>query len=247
MSMNGTNKKPIDLDLVSPQPQVYTQYPQPSAAVPPPPQTPHGHVLPEPPGHKPSRAKDGLRSILSTLAILIIAPIMALLITAFVFQSYEVDGPSMESTLQDRDRLIVTKLGKTWSLLSRGQYIPHRGAIIVFKQNEGFDDGQGERQLIKRVIGLPGDRVVVKDGSITIFNAASPGGFNPDKNVSWSSIVGETSGPMIDVTVQPGEVFVCGDNRANSLDSRAFGPIKSSSIVGSLSFRILPIKKARHF
>jgi signal peptidase I len=99
---------------------------------------------------------------------LIAAPIIAIFLTTFIFQSYEVDGPSMETTLENHDRLIVLKVPKTIARLTNSHYIPNRNDIIIFKtsaiQDGSLDDGS-EKQLVKRVIGLPGDRVVVKNGS----------------------------------------------------------------------------------
>ena len=193
------------------------------------------------------REHDGLKSILSTLAILIIAPIIALTLTAFAFQSYEVDGPSMETTLQNHDRLIVYKAPKTWSRITGHPYIPNRGDIIVFSKDDlsGFG-GSAEKQLIKRVIGLPGERVVVKDGYLTIYNSAHPGGFQPDQTLPYGKVIPTTAG-NVDITVPQNDVFVCGDNRPNSLDSRAFGAIPASSIVGKLSLRIFPFSKTKAF
>jgi signal peptidase I len=79
-----------------------------------------------PPGVPPKNTKgNGLQDVLSTIAIIIAAPILALLLTAFVFQAYEVDGESMESTLDNHDRLIVLKVPRTWSRL-RSQTLRHR-------------------------------------------------------------------------------------------------------------------------
>jgi signal peptidase I len=191
--------------------------------------------------------KEGWRSMLSTIMILIAAPVVALFLINFVFQSYEVDGPSMETTLQNHDRLIVDKIPRSLSRISRKSYVPKRGEIVIFSKSGLFEFGSSdEKQLIKRVIGVPGDRVVVADGKITIYNKQYPNGYNPDANVSWSAAIKTTPG-TVDVTVQDGEVFVCGDNRTNSLDSRYFGTVSSSEIVGKLSFRIFPINKADSF
>jgi signal peptidase I len=203
-----------------------------------------------PPAPSSSRGSqhDGLKSILSTLAIIIIAPLIALTLTAFVFQSYQVDGPSMESTLQNNNRLIVTKVGRTWSRLTRHAYIPHRTDIIIFNKYDlgNYGGNNNEKQLIKRVIGLPGDRVVVRDGTLTIYNKEHSDGFQPDKTYTYGKVITTTAG-NIDIVVPPNQVFVCGDNRPNSLDSRAFGTIPASSIVGKLSFRIFPFNEAEHF
>jgi signal peptidase I len=202
--------------------------------------------LPEQPPETPQR--ESTSSVLSTIGILIAAPIVALLLTAFVFQSYEVDGPSMETTLENHDRLLVLKLPRTFAKITHHDYIPNRGDIIIFSTTavqDGSGDG-GAKQLIKRVIGVPGDRVVVKDGSITIYNKQHPDGFNPDKTGSWGNVITTTTG-NVDVTVKAGEVFACGDNRTNSLDSRIIGTIPAKDIVGKLIFRIYPLRDAQVF
>lgn len=225
--------------------------PQPSQTPTPP--TPPGPVqisnrLPE--KQKDNRKKEGLKSFLSTLAILIAAPIIALLLTSFVFQSYEVDGPSMETTLENHDRLLVLKLPKTFARITGGDYIPHRGEIIIFNTTAIHDSedptGVQKKQLIKRVIGLPGDRVVIKDGTITVYNAEFPEGFNPDKLTDNGDSSSVTSG-NVDVVVPQNEVFVCGDNRGNSLDSRAIGTIPAKDIIGKLVFRVFPLSDAQKF
>lgn len=186
------------------------------------------------------------RELLSTLAILIIAPVIAVLLTVFVFQSYEVDGPSMERTLHHKDRLIVTKTGKTWAKITGSDYIPKRYEVVVFNYDGQSGYQTKKKQLIKRVIGLPGDRVVIKNGEITIYDTAHPQGFNPDKEGPESSTITVTDGDM-EQTVREGEVFVLGDNRANSLDSRVFGPLRSEDLVGHLSVRIYPFNSIQKF
>jgi signal peptidase I len=184
---------------------------------------PSHHTLtsPEPAKpHKPRKNREGLKSIISTLSILIIAPLIALFLTAYVFQSYEVDGPSMQSTLQNHDRLIVLKVPRTLARLTGHSYVPHRTDIIIFTKHDAYDlGGTADRQLIKRVVGLPGERVVVKDSVLTVYNKEHPGGFQPDSTFPYGSVIKTTSGD-IDLTVPAGQVFVCGDNRENSLDFR---------------------------
>lgn len=201
----------------------------------------------EPPTTPPPKKGEGLKSVLSTVLILVAAPLIAIALTAFVFQSYEVDGPSMESTLQNRDRLIVIKAGKTFSRIFNTDYYPDRGEVIVFVKRglyEGTD--RNEKQLIKRVIGLPGDRIVVKDGSVTVFNNAHPSGYNPDTTGEYQTAGAFTPGE-IDYTVADKEIFVMGDNRTNSLDSRNFGPISTADVVGHLVIRILPLNSIKTF
>jgi signal peptidase I len=190
---------------------------------------------------------DNMRSILTTLAIIIIAPIIALFLTAYVFQSYQVDGPSMESTLMNNDRLIVYKMPRTWARITGHPYIPQRGNIIVFSEKGLNADIPGQtKQLIKRVIGLPGDRLVIQNGVITIYNKQHPKGFDPDKTLPYGKDIPTTTG-NINITITKNEVFVCGDNRTDSLDSRVFGPVPVQNIIGKLVLRVLPVNKIQTF
>lgn len=193
------------------------------------------------------KPREGLRSVLSTIAILLIAPLVALFLTAFVFQSYQVDGPSMETTLSHNDRLLVWKVPKTWSKITGNTYIPKRGDVVIFVERgmEGIGQNAG-KQLIKRIIGLPGDRVVIKDGSVTVYNSEHPGGFQPDKTLPYGKVIQTTSIDK-DTTVPEDQVFVLGDNRDNSLDSRSFGTVAAKDIVGKLILRVWPLNSMKVF
>lgn len=189
----------------------------------------------------------GWRELFSTLGILATALVVALLIIAFVFRSYQVDGPSMENTLQNADKLIIWKVPRTWASITRHPYIPKRGDIVVFTESGLSQFGQTDtKQLIKRVIGLPGEKVVVNNGHYTVYNKEHPSGFNPDKSLPYGKNIPTTSGEGT-YSLGPGEVFVSGDNRPDSLDSRAFGPINASQIVGKLVLRVFPINQAEAF
>jgi signal peptidase I len=188
------------------------------------------------------------RSALSTIAILIAAPLIALFLTAFVFQSYEVDGPSMETTLQNRDRLIVWKVPRTISRIIKKDYAPARGDVVVFVKHGLYEEGSNaEKQLIKRVVGIPGDRVVVQDNQITIYNSEHPNGYNPDLGEDFSSTIIQPTTGDDEVTVGKNEVYVVGDNRGNSLDSRSFGVVSTHDIVGRMVLRIYPIGSLKSF
>lgn len=185
--------------------------------------------------------------LFSTVGILVVALLVALFIIAFVFRSYQVDGPSMQNTLQNSDKLIIWKVPRTWSKLTHHQYVPNRGDIIVFSQSGLSEFGQTDtKQLIKRVIGMPGERVVVKDGAYTVYNKENPKGFNPDVTLGYGRNFPTTSGD-VDVVLAKDQIFVSGDNRPDSLDSRSFGPINTNQVVGKLVLRVFPISSSQAF
>ena len=224
-------------------------HPTPPVATPttPPPNPEEHHSVPS--SHKHHTPKQHVwHDALSTIGVLVAALVVAFALIAFVFQSYQVDGPSMEQTLQNNDRLIVWKLPRTWSRITGHQYVPQRGDIIVFTQSGLATYGQQDtKQLIKRVIGLPGDRVVVAQNTITIYNKQHPNGFQPDKTLPYHSQITEATTGNIDITLGKNQLFVCGDNRTDSLDSRIFGPVSTNNVIGKLVVRIMPISKAEVF
>ena len=190
------------------------------------------------------------REVMSTAGILVTAILVAVLIIVFVFRSYQVDGPSMQNTLHNGDKLIIWKLPRTWARITGDAYIPSRGDIIVFNESGLSAFGQqNDKQLIKRVIGLPGDHIVINNGVNTIYNKAHPHGFDPDHTLAYfkDRTVPYTSGNDISITLGPDQLFVEGDNRPDSLDSRSFGPINASQIIGQLVLRVFPIGNAKVF
>ena len=205
-----------------------------------------GTPLPKHPGR---RAE--IRNTLLSLFILLMAPVIAIMLTIFVFQSYQVDGPSMETTLHNADRLIVWKLPRTIARITNHQYIPNRGDIIIFSEPGlgNFEEEDGSKQLVKRVIALPGDRVTVKDGIITVYNADHPEGFQPDTTLPYGNEVAipYSTSEQEEYIIGESQLFVCGDNRTNSLDSRTFGPINSDQVIGKLVARIFPLGQTKIF
>ena len=179
----------------------------------------------------------------STIGVLLLAPIIAVLLTAFVFQSYQVSGPSMQNTLHNNDRLIVWKLPRTWARITGHQYVPKRGDIVILTESglSNYGDTQDTKQLVKRVIGLPGDHIVIANGVITIYNKQHPKGFDPDKTLPYGddNAIPPTDNNL-DITLSSTQLFVCGDNRGDSLDSRIFGPIQTNQVIGKLVARIYP-------
>ena len=190
-----------------------------------------------------------LKDALGILIFIVCVLVGTLLINNFVFRSFNVVGPSMETTLYTGDRLIVNRLPVTWSQLQNKQYIPKRGQVIVFK-NPQYNVGAGDEYIVKRVIAFPGERVTVKDGTMMVYNAQHPAGFNPDdaqKNNKGDQPGSPTSGD-VDTTVTDGTLFVSGDHRVGdfSFDSRSgLGLIPFYDVVGPVEARIYPFDKIR--
>lgn len=186
--------------------------------------------------------KDALNIGLFVLLVII----GTILINSFVFRSFSVVGPSMETTMFTGDRLIVNRLPVTWSQLQNKSYIPERGQVIVFK-NPHFVEGAKEEYIVKRVIGLPGERVVLKNGSFTVYNTDHQDGFNPDEG---NDEPGRPTTGSVDTIVPSASLFVSGDHRTGSysLDSRnGLGMIPLYDVVGPVSIRIFPFDKMRFF
>jgi signal peptidase I len=188
-----------------------------------------------------------LKSFASFLVFCAGVIIAAFLINQYIFQSYYVDGTSMTPTLQNDDRLIIDKVEHTIANLQGKSYIPQRGQVVVLDSSiVGFNGRQ--EQLIKRVIGLPGDTIIIKDGVVIVKNKQNPDGFDVTRQLGLNLQPTFVESPQ-EWTIDENHVFVMGDNRVEngSYDSRAFGPIEANKIVGRLWARILPFDKAQVF
>jgi signal peptidase I len=188
-----------------------------------------------------------IKDALSITIFITCVLIGTLFINTFIFRSFSVVGPSMETTLYTSDRLIVDRLPVTWAQLQNKAYTPNRGQIIVFR-NPRYTSGIGDEYIVKRVIAFPGERVVLKDGKYTVFNGEHPEGFNPD-DTNHGEPGSPTSG-TVDTVVPKDELFVSGDHRQGtfSYDSRnGLGTIPLYDVIGPVSFRVFPFDKIRTF
>ena len=189
-----------------------------------------------------------LRDAVGILLFVIAVIAGAAIINVIIFRTFSVIGPSMEDTLYTGERLIVNRLPVTASIISGTQYTPDRGQVIVFK-NPQFKPGDADEHIVKRVIGLPGERVTVDDCLVTVYNFQYPDGFNPYNDFDVSNKNDCVTGAG-DWTVPKGEIFVIGDHRNGnySLDSRSgLSTIPLGDVVGPVSMRIWPIEKFRFF
>ena len=148
---------------------------------------------------------------------------IALLVRAFLFEIILVDGPSMEPTLYTNERLAVEKV-------SRYAGLPQRGDIVIVHYSDGTDNN-----YVKRVIGLPGETVEVRNSTVYINGEALAEDFVSAKPYE----------DMAPVTVPEDTIFVMGDNRANSTDSRIVGPVRQDQIVGHAFAVLYPFDKMR--
>ncbi len=162
------------------------------------------------------------------IKICVIASAIILPIRFFVIQPFYVKGASMEPNFYENEYLIVDEL--SYRLRE-----PERGEVVVFR----FPKTE-KRFLIKRVIGLPGERVVIENNRIKIFNKDYPQGFSLDEGSYLSQTVPTGS---IEATVGAEEYFVLGDNRIVSYDSERFGPIDRNQLVGRAVFRGFPLDR----
>lgn len=152
----------------------------------------------------------------------------------FLIQPFFVKGASMEPNFHDKEYLIVDEL--SYRLGS-----PERGQVIVFRYPRN-----PQEYFIKRLIGLPGEQVQVKDGKVTIFNSAHPEGFALNESYLPANL--ETYSDSEDkVTVGPDEYYVLGDNRGASKDSRYFGILNRSFVTGKVLFRGWPFNEITVF
>lgn len=151
----------------------------------------------------------------------------------YVIQPFIVDGGSMLPTFHNKEFLLVDKLS-----YQIGK--PNRGDVAIFKLYENGANPYNGKHLIKRVIGLPGERVVVRDGNTYIFNKENPEGFRLDE----SYVTYKDLSKNVDITLDDHHYFVMGDNRAQSYDSRDWGPLDEENLKGQVLFRVYPLDAA---
>jgi signal peptidase I len=162
--------------------------------------------------------------IISWVKSIVIAFVLAIIIREFLFTPVVVSGQSMEPTFEHDNRIVITKLQKI-----------NRFDMIVFHAPYSTDD------YIKRVIGLPGDVVVMEDDKLSVNGIEYVEEYV--KSNKEKIHAGQKLTQDFEVTVPEGYLYVLGDNRRNSTDSRDLGFIDENSVVGKVKFRFYPLKE----
>lgn len=169
------------------------------------------------------------KEVYSWIKTIIFALVIAFICREFIFTIVVVEGQSMEPTFENKDGVVISKISAI-----------ERFDVVVFK--EPVED----EQYIKRVIGLPGDSVEIRDDVLYINGKSYEEPYvKRDHKINFSKVVGDFT--LKELTgnekVPNGYLFVLGDNRLNSKDSREFGFILTHSIIGKVKFRFYPLKE----
>jgi signal peptidase I len=176
-----------------------------------------------------SARRRSTRNAVEWVGIVVGALVVALVVKTFLIQAFFIPSLSMYSTLDKGDRVLVNKL-------SYHLHDIHRGDIVVFERPPGVED-LGIKDLIKRVVAVGGDTVETRKGHVYVNGRAEPASYLDD---------GVAPGPDVTrQTIAKGHIFVMGDNRGNSQDSRVFGPIDDDLVVGRAFVRIWPLPDLR--
>ena len=180
------------------------------------------NILPDDQTRKRRRQRNGTRQLVEWVVLVATALVIALVIKAFLFQAFYIPSASMYPTLKDNDRVLVNKV-------SYKVHSVHRGDIVVFSRPK--DEASNIKDLVKRVIGLPNETVEGRNGHIYIDGKLLNEPYLP-RGITTSTFAART--------IPANSIWVMGDNRPVSSDSRVFGPIPISSVVGRVFIRIWP-------
>ena len=169
-----------------------------------------------------------LAFVWETIKVVVISLAIILPIRYYLVQPFFVKGASMESNFEDGDYLLIDEISYRFSE-------PARGDVIVFRYPE-----DRSQFFIKRIIGLPGETIEVKNNKVIIYNAESTDGFALAED--YLDTNQETLGNLL-TRLDDNEYFVLGDNRLASSDSRRWGPVNRTLITGRVLLRAWPFNK----
>ena len=185
------------------------------------------------------RGNEAFKAVRDWVIVLVVALLVALGIRTFVLQQFYISGPSMETTLFQPNRVLVNKLSYRFGDIDRGD-------VVVFDRVTSNGRSVQHDDLIKRVVGLPGETVAIRSCNVFIEDKMLEESYLPKRDLEQTNLVARCRQPeMAPVEVPEGQVFVLGDNRPQSMDSRVFGPVDKKSIVGRAFVVIWPISRWR--
>jgi len=176
-----------------------------------------------------------LRKVWEFIKVVVISLLIILPIRYFIIQPFYVKGASMEPTFHDREYLIINEVGYHFQE-------PKRGDIVVFRYPLN-----PQEYFIKRIIGLPGEKININDGKVYVYNDEHPAGIELDESAYLDDSVKTYDLKDEAIAVESDQYFVMGDNRNASKDSRSFGPLDKSFLTGKVWLRGWPFKKATAF
>jgi signal peptidase I len=183
---------------------------------------------------KPQRPDQHRRALAEWVVVIVVALVAALLIKTFAIQAFYIPSPSMVPTLKPGDRVLVNKLSYDFHPV-------HIGDIVVFRRPPA-DTTLGIDDLIKRVVALPGQTISVSNCRVYVNGKAEAQNYLPrgwqDPSSEYCTVW--TTNLPNPYKVPAGDYFVMGDNRKDSYDSRYWGPLPSSYIVGRAFVRMWP-------
>jgi signal peptidase I len=184
-------------------------------------------------------ANSGLQLVREWVTVLVVALVIAITVRSLILQQFYISGPSMEATMFQDNRVLVNKL-------SYRLHDIHRGDVVVF--DRVTVDGQVVQHddLIKRVIALGGEKISIKDCKVFIDGKMLTEPYLNDYDLAQTVIEDRCRVPMMDEMIIPDDqLFVMGDNRPQSFDSRMFGPIEQNLVVGRAFVIIWPLSAAK--
>jgi signal peptidase I len=173
---------------------------------------------------------DPVMELLDWLKYILAAVLIGLLLVVFVIQRNAVVGDSMVPNLHDRDQLLVEKVSKHFSGIDYGDII-----TINTEDLSGHDAGPN---IIKRVVGLPGDKIEIRDGNVYRNDQLLSEPYLPT-----GTVTNERDARYASLTLGPDQYYVMGDNRGISKDSRSIGPIPDDNIIGEVLLRFYPFEQ----
>jgi signal peptidase I len=176
-------------------------------------------ATPSGPGDEPDGR--GIRNVIEWITIVAGALAVALVVKTFLIQAFFIPSESMVPTLVKGDRVLVNKLDDS----------PSRGELVVFERPPGQPD-DGIKDLIKRVVALGGETIEARDGVVYVDDVALEERYLAD---------GVTTSNLPRQTIPADHMFVMGDNRGDSADSRVFGPVATDLVVGKAFVRVWPL------